>query len=64
VEDLTVRFRTVGDMTCTGAMESTASTPREVAAEVALSRHTERGSRTDDLRGETALEDRKRQGYF
>ena len=64
VEEMTVRFRTVGDMTCTGATESEASTPAEVAAEVALSRHTERGSRTDDLRGETALEDRKRQGYF
>ena len=64
VQELTVRFRTVGDMTCTGATESEASTPAEAAAEVALSRHTERGSRTDDLRGETALEDRKRQGYF
>jgi sulfate adenylyltransferase subunit 2 len=64
VEELTVRFRTVGDMTCTGAMESAAATAAEVAAEVALSRHTERGTRTDDLRGDTALEDRKRQGYF
>ncbi len=59
-----VRFRTVGDMTCTGAVRSTATTLAEVAAEVAAARQTERGTRYDDRRSETAMEDRKRQGYF
>jgi sulfate adenylyltransferase subunit 2 len=67
-EDLfeaTVRFRTVGDMTCTGAFESTASSIEEVVAEVAGSRITERGaSRADDRTAEAAMEDRKREGYF
>ncbi|MGC8779931.1 MAG: sulfate adenylyltransferase subunit CysD [Anaerolineae bacterium] len=64
VEDRLVRFRTIGDMTCTGAVESTATTVAEVIAELAASRTTERGTRADDRRSETAMEDRKRQGYF
>jgi sulfate adenylyltransferase subunit 2 len=63
-EERTVRFRTVGDMTCTGAIESTASTVDEVILETAAARVTERGTRGDDRRSEAAMEDRKRQGYF
>jgi sulfate adenylyltransferase subunit 2 len=59
-----VRFRTIGDMTCTGAVESTASTLEEIIQEVAASRTTERGTRADDKRSEAAMEDRKKQGYF
>jgi sulfate adenylyltransferase subunit 2 len=59
-----VRFRTVGDATCTGAIRSLAATREEVVAEVAALRQTERGTRYDDQRSETAMEDRKRQGYF
>lgn len=59
-----VRFRTVGDMTCTGAVESSASTLDEIIQEVASARVTERGGRADDKRSEAAMEDRKRQGYF
>ncbi|HEX5753851.1 MAG TPA: sulfate adenylyltransferase subunit CysD [Archangium sp.] len=60
-----VRFRTVGDMTCTACVESTASTVEQVIQEVAASRVTERGaSRADDKFSETAMEDRKREGYF
>jgi sulfate adenylyltransferase subunit 2 len=59
-----VRFRTVGDATCTGAVESTAATLEAVIGEIAASRITERGSRGDDRRSEAAMEDRKRQGYF
>ena len=59
-----VRFRTIGDATCTGAVKSNASTLDEVIAEVAASRITERGSRADDRRSEAAMEDRKKQGYF
>lgn len=59
-----VRFRTVGDMTCTGAIESTASTIREIIEELSRTRTTERGSRIDDRRSESAMEDRKREGYF
>ncbi|MFM8433567.1 MAG: sulfate adenylyltransferase subunit CysD [Bacteroidota bacterium] len=64
VEVRTVRFRTVGDMTCTGAVESAALTIDEVIDEVAGSRLTERGTRIDDQRSETAMEDRKKGGYF
>ena len=64
VEVLQVRFRTVGDATCTGAVESAASTIDAVIGEVAAARQTERGTRADDKRSETAMEDRKRQGYF
>ena len=60
----TVRFRTIGDVTCTGAVESSAATLDEVIAEVAAARQTERGTRADDKRSETAMEDRKREGYF
>ena len=60
----TVRFRTIGDATCTGAVESPASDLDEVIAEVAAARQTERGTRSDDKRSETAMEDRKREGYF
>jgi sulfate adenylyltransferase subunit 2 len=60
-----VRYRTVGDMTCTGAVESTATSVAEVIAEVAATRITERGAtRADDRISEAAMEDRKREGYF
>lgn len=59
-----VRFRTVGDATCTGAVESAAATRDEVVAEVAAARQAERGGRADDQRSDAAMEDRKRQGYF
>jgi len=59
-----VRFRTIGDATCTGAVLSTASTLKEIIQEVASARQTERGNRHDDKRSETAMEDRKRLGYF
>lgn len=59
-----VRFRTIGDATCTGAVESPASNLDEVIAEVAAARQTERGTRSDDKRSETAMEDRKKEGYF
>jgi sulfate adenylyltransferase subunit 2 len=65
VLDETVRFRTVGDATCTGAVRSTATTVDEIIAEVATSRISERGAtRADDRFSETAMEDRKREGYF
>ena len=63
-ERKTVRFRTIGDVTCTGAVESSAATLDEVIAEVAAARQTERGTRADDKRSETAMEDRKKEGYF
>ncbi|MEZ4944379.1 MAG: sulfate adenylyltransferase subunit CysD [Cyclobacteriaceae bacterium] len=59
-----VRFRTCGDMPITGAVESDADTIDKVILEVAASRQTERGTRADDKRGETAMEDRKKSGYF
>jgi sulfate adenylyltransferase subunit 2 len=60
-----VRYRTVGDMSCTGAVDSTASTIAEVIDEIAVTRITERGaSRADDKMSDAAMEDRKRQGYF
>lgn len=59
-----VRFRTVGDATCTGAVESTAATLDDIIQEVAAARVTERGGRHDDKRSEAAMEDRKRAGYF
>ena len=64
VEKLTVRFRTIGDMSCTGATESRAANLDEIIAEVAAARMTERGGRSDDKRSEAAMEDRKKQGYF
>ena len=61
----TVRYRTVGDMTCTAAIESKAATPAEVIVETATSRVSERGAtRADDRFSEAAMEDRKREGYF
>lgn len=63
-ENRQVRFRTVGDMTCTGAVESEAGTLAQIIQEVAAARETERGTRTDDRRSDTAMEDRKKTGYF
>ncbi len=60
----TVRFRTIGDATCTGAVLSSAATLDDIIDEVAAARQTERGNRSDDKRSETAMEDRKKQGYF
>jgi sulfate adenylyltransferase subunit 2 len=65
VEEMVVRFRTVGDATCTGAVESPAANPADVIIEVAASRITERGAtRADDKFAEAAMEDRKKEGYF
>jgi sulfate adenylyltransferase subunit 2 len=65
VLSMTVRYRTVGDMTCTGAVQSAAASVAEVIAEVAATRITERGqTRADDRTSEAAMEDRKREGYF
>lgn len=64
VEEKTVRFRTIGDMTCTGAVESQAATVDEIIEEVATTRLGERGGRADDKRSQSAMEDRKREGYF
>ncbi len=64
IEERVVRFRTIGDMTCTGAVISTASKLEEIVLEVAAMRTTERGTRADDKRSETAMEDRKKEGYF
>ena len=63
-EDMVVRFRTIGDMTCTGAVESRAETISDIIQEVAAARTTERGGRADDKRSEAAMEDRKITGYF
>jgi sulfate adenylyltransferase subunit 2 len=63
-EEHTLRFRTIGDMTCTGAVISGARDIDEVISEVAASRITERGARADDRRSEAAMEDRKKEGYF
>jgi sulfate adenylyltransferase subunit 2 len=63
-EERIVRYRTVGDSTCTGAVESPAATLGEVIQEVASARVTERGTRADDKRSESAMEDRKKAGYF
>jgi sulfate adenylyltransferase subunit 2 len=64
VETRRVRFRTIGDATCTGAFESDADTLEAVILETAAARVTERGGRSDDRRSEAAMEDRKRVGYF
>jgi len=63
-EMMHVRFRTIGDITCTGATLSNAVTLEEIIQEVASSRITERGGRSDDRRSEAAMEDRKKEGYF
>ena len=59
-----VRFRTIGDMTCTGAINSKADSLEDIIDEVATTRVTERGGRADDKRSEAAMEDRKKEGYF
>ena len=63
-EKMHVRFRTIGDMSCTGATISDASTLEDIILEVAASRVTERGGRSDDKRSDAAMEDRKKEGYF
>jgi len=63
-KEMQVRYRTVGDMTCTGAIESSAASLSDIIEEVATSRVTERGGRIDDQRSEAAMENRKREGYF
>jgi sulfate adenylyltransferase subunit 2 len=64
VKKMQVRFRTIGDATCTGATVSSANSLEKIIAEVAASRITERGGRADDKRSEAAMEDRKKEGYF
>ena len=59
-----VRCRTIGDVTCTGVWKSEASTVEDIIEEIATTRMTERGGRTDDKRSETSMEDRKKKGYF
>ena len=63
-EMMRIRFRTIGDITCTGAVFSEAITLEDVILEVAASRQTERGTRADDKRSDSAMEDRKKEGYF
>lgn len=64
VKELNVRVRTIGDITCTGCVESEASTIDEIIEEISVARVTERGSRADDKVSEAAMEDRKKEGYF
>lgn len=64
VKEMQIRFRTMGDATITGAYPSDADTIDKIIQEVASARETERGNRTDDKRSETAMEDRKKEGYF
>jgi sulfate adenylyltransferase subunit 2 len=63
-ENKTIRFRTIGDATCTGAIASNAASIDDIIQEVATTRITERGGRADDKRSEAAMEDRKKEGYF
>ena len=63
-EEMIVRCRTIGDMTCTGVAKSNARNLEEIIEEVAATRVTERGGRTDDKKSEAAMEDRKKEGYF
>lgn len=63
-QTLAVRFRTIGDMTCTGAVTSEARTVDDIIDEIATATTTERGTRSDDKRSDSAMEDRKRLGYF
>jgi sulfate adenylyltransferase subunit 2 len=63
-EMMHIRFRTIGDMSCTGATLSNAITLEDIIQEVAASRVTERGGRADDKRSDAAMEDRKKEGYF
>jgi sulfate adenylyltransferase subunit 2 len=65
IEEISVRFRTVGDITCTCPVESSAASPREIIAETAGARLTERGAtRIDDQTSEASMERRKKEGYF
>lgn len=64
VEKRVIRFRTIGDATCTGAVVSGADSVEDIIEEVAAARTTERGTRADDKRSEAAMEDRKKDGYF
>lgn len=64
IEKLQVRFRTIGDLTITGAIESDASSLEQIIIEVATARQTERGNRADDQRSEASMEERKKEGYF
>lgn len=64
VQKMTVRFRTMGDATITGAIISVASNAEEVVREIMTINETERGNRMDDKRSETSMEDRKKEGYF
>lgn len=63
-ETMQVRCRTIGDITCTGLVPSTANTLEEIIEEIAATRITERGGRFDDMRSDAAMEDRKKEGYF
>lgn len=63
-EMMQVRFRTIGDMSCTGAVLSEANTVEDIIKEISISRVTERGTRADDRRSDSAMEDRKKDGYF
>jgi sulfate adenylyltransferase subunit 2 len=64
VEVRRVRCRTIGDISCTGLTVSEASSLEDIIQEIAATRVTERGSRADDMRSESAMEDRKKEGYF
>lgn len=64
IKKMHIRYRTIGDMTCTGAVISSANNIAEIIREISVSRVTERGTRADDKRSETAMEDRKKSGYF
>lgn len=64
IENKLMRFRTLGDITITGGIESGADTLEKIVAEVSATRSTERGNRSDDKRSDTSMEDRKKQGYF
>ena len=64
IQNMRVRFRTIGDATCTGATLSDADSLEMIIDEVSSSRITERGGRADDKRSEAAMEDRKKEGYF
>ena len=64
ITKMQVRFRTIGDATCTGATISNADNLEKIIDEVSSSRITERGGRADDKRSEAAMEDRKKEGYF
>lgn len=63
-EMMRIRFRTVGDMSCTGAVVSEANSLEDIINEISISRQTERGTRADDKRSDNAMEDRKKEGYF